>query len=495
VRRVALIGGPIQILLTSALGTLIAARWLNMRLTEAIWFGAMISLSSTAIVLKMLSESGFTTTLASRVMIGLLVVQDLAVVPMLVVLPQLEDLSNIFGRLARSMIVAAGLLAAAALLGTWLLPKLLRRILEWGSRELFLISVVAIGIGVGYAAYFAGLSFALGAFVAGLVLSESEFSHQALSDVVPLRDVFGLLFFVSVGMLLDPAFIAANLAQIIAIVVLTILGKALVFGGIARAFGYVNMAPWIIGLGLSQIGEFTFVLARSGLSSGMISKPTYDLVLTSTVLTMALSPFAYRLALPLGRAWRRLMKPSTPARHFEIPDTLPHDHAIIAGYGRTGKAAVGGLRKAGIPVLVVELSHTLFQQLSSEGIQSVWGDATSDEILHVAGVSRARLLLLAVPDQNTLRLATIRARHLNPNLTIIARAVRPDHIQELCKLGVNAVIQPEFEGGVEMVRQALTRFKNDEATVSRVISDVRAEFYRSAEHARPRTATGTKDPA
>ena len=180
--------------------------------------------------------------------------------------------------------------------------------LALGSRELFLISVVAAGVGVGYATHLVGLSFALGAFVAGLVLSESEFSHQALSDVVPIRDVFGLLFFVSVGMLLDPSYAVSHAGQIAGVVLLTLLGKSILIGLLTRAFGYVNMAPWIVGLGLSQIGEFSFVLARTGLTSGMLSKPTYDLALTCTVITMALSPLVAGLALPLGRAAAKMAR-------------------------------------------------------------------------------------------------------------------------------------------------------------------------------------------
>src|SRR4051794_5268944 len=283
VRRVVLIGGPIQILLTCALAAGAAAFALAMPMREAIWFGAMISISSTAVVLKILSAAGVTHTLASRVMIGLLVVQDLAVVPMLVVLPQLGASGGLLASLGRAVGIAVLLLGAIVVLGTRLLPKLLGFILAWGSRELFLVCVVAIGVGVGYATWLSGLSFALGAFVAGLVLSESEFSHQALSDVVPIRDLFGLLFFVSIGMLLDPAFAIHNAGQIAAVVLLTFVGKAILIGLLVRAFGYVHMAPWIIGLGLSQIGEFSFVLARVGVTSAMLSKPTYDLALTCTV--------------------------------------------------------------------------------------------------------------------------------------------------------------------------------------------------------------------
>jgi CPA2 family monovalent cation:H+ antiporter-2 len=477
VRRIALIGGPIQLVATCAVATLAAVKGLGMPAREAIWFGAMISLSSTAVVLKMLSAGGVTQTLASRVMIGMLVVQDLAVVPILVVLPQFGAADDLVVRLAKSIGIATALLGAIVILGTWLLPKLLRMVLALGSRELFLVSVVAIGIGVGYATQLAGLSFALGAFVAGLVLSESEFSHQALSDVVPIRDIFGLLFFVSIGMLLDPAFAFSHARQIAAVVFLTFLGKSAIFGLLARAFGYVNMAPWIIGLGLSQIGEFSFVLVRTGVTSGILSKPTYDLALTCTVLTMALSPLAASLALPLARAWQRWQKPAeAPVRVQGLDDSL-HGHIIVAGYGRSGKAAARILQRAEIPLVIVEINHAVFGALTRDGYSGIWGDITGEEILKAAQIEKARILLLTVFDRSTLLLSVERAKRLNPEISIIGRALRTEDVLELYKLGVGTVIQPEFEGGIEMVRQALLQYTSDSAAASRLISDLRAEFY------------------
>jgi CPA2 family monovalent cation:H+ antiporter-2 len=477
VRRVALIGGPLQIVVTSAVGAFAAAQGLGLSVREAIWFGAMISVSSTVVVLKMLSTAGTTQTLASRVMIGLLVIQDLAVVPMLVVLPQLGATDRLLGSLSRAIGVATALLAAVIILGTWLLPKLLRLVLAWGSRELFLVSVVAVAVGVGYATQLAGLSFALGAFVAGLVLSESEFSHQALSDVVPLRDIFGLLFFVSVGMLLDPAYAFSHAGRIAAVVLLTFLGKSVILGGLVRAFGYVNMAPWIVGLGLSQIGEFSFVLARTGITSGILSKPTYDLALTCTVLTMALSPLAARLALPMGRAWRHFHKPAESPLRVESFDESLHGHVIVAGYGSSGRAAARILQRAEIPLLVVEISHSVFGRLADDGFRGIWGDITGEEILKVSQIDKARILLLTVPDQSSIRLSVERARRLNPTISVIARALSTDDVLELRKLGVDSVIQPEFEGGVAMVREALVQCTGDGTAASRLISDLRAEFY------------------
>jgi K+:H+ antiporter len=311
VRRIALIGGPIQIILTAGGGALAGIKFLGLPVTDSLWLGAMISLSSTMVVLKTMAESGTTSTLASRVMIGLLVVQDLAVIPMLIVLPQLSNFSGALPRLAGAAGIAAVVLAAMVVIGRWLLPMLLASVVALGSRELFLVAVVASGVGVGYAAHAAGLSFALGAFVAGIVLSESEFSHQALSEVIPLRDIFGLLFFVTVGMLFDPRFVREHAGQVLLVTLLIIVGKALILGLLARSFGYAHTAPWIIGLGLSQIGEFSFVLARSGFSAGILSQTAYSLALTCTILTMAVSPLVASAALPLGRRWERRHKPES----------------------------------------------------------------------------------------------------------------------------------------------------------------------------------------
>jgi CPA2 family monovalent cation:H+ antiporter-2 len=480
VKRVAVIGGPIQILSTCAVGALAATYGLRMPVTEAIWFGAMISVSSTMVVLKTLSAGGVTSTLASRVMIGLLVIQDLAVIPMLIILPQLGALDRVFPKLARSLLIATAFLLAVVFLGTRLLPRLLKQVLAWGSRELFLVAVVATGVGVGYATHAVGLSFALGAFVAGIVLSESEFSHQALSDVVPLRDVFGLLFFVTVGMLFDPRYALAHVGQIAVVVALIFLGKAVILGAVARAFGYRYMAPWIVGLGLSQIGEFSFVLARTGFGAGLLSKPTYDLALACTVLTMALSPLVSGMALPLGRAWRAWRKPGAPLKTIELPKAILADHVIVAGYGRTGRAVARALQAAGIPSVVVELNHALMADLTAGGFTGIWGDITREEILHAAQVERAKMLLLTPPDQSTVRLAIERARHLNPSVILIARAVREHHVGVLREMGVAAAVQSEFEGGVEMVRQALICYQHDEVATLQIVDRLRSEFYGSA---------------
>ena len=371
VRRIALIGGPIQIVLTAVAGAWIARQVTDMPGTDAVWLGAMVSLSSTMVVLKTLTATNTLSTLASRVMLGMLVVQDLAVVPILIILPQVGNTDGLVGRTAQAMLVAGLLLALIVVVGTRVLPWLLRRVAGWGSRELFLVSVVASGVGIGFLAFQAGLSFAIGAFVAGLVLSESELSHQALSEVVPLRDVFGLLFFVAVGMLFDPMYVVNHVTEVALLVAAIVVGKALICGGLTRAFGFRNLAPWIVGLGLSQIGEFSFVLARVGRTGGYITKDTYDLVLSCTVLSMALSPLMFPGLLPAARLVARRWTSAATGRELP-PVEAQENHVIVAGFGRTGRAIVGVLQGAGLPHVVVELHHATAMHAREEGVPVVW---------------------------------------------------------------------------------------------------------------------------
>jgi CPA2 family monovalent cation:H+ antiporter-2 len=453
VKKVALVGGPIQIALVCLITSLAAQQWLGLGVVESIWLGAIVSVSSTMVVLKTLSITGMTTTLASRVMIGLLVVQDLAVIPMLAILPQLSNPDQMGWQLVKAIAVAAVALAGIYYFGTYVLPGILKRILHWGSRELFLVAVVSVGIGVGYATHAVGLSFALGAFVAGIVLSESEFSHQALSDVIPLRDIFGLLFFVSVGMLFDPAFVVANVWKISALVLLVFVMKAIVIGVSTRAFGYVNLAPWIVGLGLSQIGEFSFVLARIGLTGGAISKATYELVLTCTVLTMAISPMVSSLALPLGRRWKGRR---SGIEGYALPSIVAARHFVVAGFGRSGQGALDELQGRGERVLIVESDYQRYREAVAGGCEVIWGDITREEIQVAAQITEAKALLLTMPDEDAVEVAMEQARRLNPRLRVVARAVNGVQAENLQALGTDAVIQPEREGGVALARAAIT---------------------------------------
>ncbi len=476
VRRIALIGGPIQIVITMGLGYQLATRWLGWESVPAVWFGALIALSSTMVVLKTLMAGGFLQTLASRVMIGLLIVQDLAVAPFMIVLPQLSELETMAGELALAGLRAVIFLAAMVLIGTRAIPWLLAKIARWGSRELFLVSVLALGIGVGYGTYLFGLSLAFGAFVAGMALSESELSHQALSDMAPLRDVFGLLFFASAGMLFDPGFVMRNAAMVISTILLVMLGKAIIFGCLTRAFGYVYRAPIIVALGLAQVGEFSFVLAREGLAIGALSADEYSLMLTIALATMVISPPLSSAAPPLAALWRKVF-PGRPARTtFELPAKL-EDHVIVVGYGRIGITSAEVIVAIHAPLIVVELNHEIAEDASRDGCQVIWGDATRAEILEAAGLHSARLLLVAVPDAASTTTIVRQARGLRPDIPVVARAAYREHLDELRNLGVSAVVQPEFEGGLEMVRQVLRRYRITPAEIQKFTDVVREGMY------------------
>ncbi|MBT4611425.1 MAG: portal protein, partial [Gemmatimonadetes bacterium] len=278
VRRIALIGTPLQLLLSMAWGYGVA-RWMGMESLQAVWFGGMISISSTMVLLRTLMSQGWMGTLSSRLMIGMLIVQDLAVVPLLIVLPGLSQPDVGLAQLGIAGLKAAVFLILMIVVGVRLIPAILRAIAGWNSRELFLLTVTALGLGIGYGTYLFGLSFAFGAFVAGMVLSESDYGHQALSDIIPLRDLFGLLFFASVGMLLDPGWLVDNITEVAIAVGLIAIGKSVIFAGISRLFGYGNVIPFAAGLGLFQVGEFSFVLARVGRESGAIDDHLFSLVL------------------------------------------------------------------------------------------------------------------------------------------------------------------------------------------------------------------------
>jgi CPA2 family monovalent cation:H+ antiporter-2 len=480
VRRVALAGTAVQMALTAAfgygLGRLLGFGW-----QEAVWFGALLSVSSTAVVLKSLSELGVMGTLSSRVIIGMLIVQDLAVVPLIVVLPELGDISEGLSDLGVAAFRAAIFLTFMLVFGRRILPWLMARIASWNSRELFLISVVAIGLGVGYGTYLFGLSFAFGAFVAGMVLSQSDYSHQALADVEPLRDVFAMIFFVSVGMLLDPVFLLENAGIVALVVLLVFVVKALIFAGTARAFGYGNIVPIAVGLGLFQVGEFSFVIARVGLDAEAISQRSYSIMLTAAVVTMSLTPFAMRLAPSLYGRWREQF-PRESLRTFNLPDTGVQDHVVLAGYGRVGTFVAHLLERLEQPFVVVDSNPGRTDQARDAGYPTVFGDAGAEPVLEAAGVRRARLVIITVPDPMGMRLVVERIHSINPDVHIVARSTTVEQLEELGRLGVYEAVHPESEAGLELGRQALNHLGVPVGDIQRFEDNVRRELYAPITH-------------
>jgi CPA2 family monovalent cation:H+ antiporter-2 len=483
VRKIALIGTPLQIGLSILLGVLIGSLF-GWDWIASLWFGGLIALSSTAVIIKTLANIGQLGTLSSRVMIGMLIVQDLAVVPLMIILPQLSDLESGLPQLGLAVVKAAIFLVSMVVVGTRVIPALMKQIARWNSRELFLLAVTAIGLGVGYVTYLFGLSFAFGAFVAGMVLSESDYSHQALSDIIPLRDMFSLLFFVSVGMLLDPAYLIANLGLVLLVVALVLVGKSLIFAGITRAFGYGNIAPFAVGLGLAQIGEFSFVLARTGINTNSISGDLYSLILTTAIITMALTPFMARAAAPLYSLIRRYV-PREPLTTINLPDEGLRDHIIIVGGGRVGGYVAQVLLRTGFPFVVIELDQRRIEYFKANHIPVIYGDASQSVVVETAALERARLLLITLPDLTSAQTVAHHARQMNPELHIVARANGMEQMERLHELGVYEVVQPEFEAGVEIIRQALLHLNVSPADIRRFTDNVREELYAPLYQANP----------
>lgn len=475
VKKVALIGTPIQMILTIGYGFAIGLL-LGWKPIPSLWIGSLISLSSTMVILKTLMNRGLVGTLSSRVMIGMLIVQDLAVIPLMIILPLLNNPKTGLPVLGLAALKAVVFLILMVFVGTRLIPRMMTYIAIRNSRELFLLAITAIGLGVGYATYLFGLSFAFGAFAAGMVLSESDYSHQALSDIIPLRDIFGLLFFVSVGMLLDPAFLIANLKTVLLMVVLVLIGKGLIFGTLVSFFGYGNVIPLAVGLGLFQIGEFSFVLARVGLNSNSISKDLYSLMLTTAVITMLITPFISGLTAPLYAFRKRKFKQET-LETINLPQTELHDHVVIAGGGRIGYYVAQVLRKINTAFIVIEMDYRRIDEIKESGLSMIYGDAAQPIVLEAAHIGHARLLLITVPTAVVTQTIIEQARLLHSDIPIVARAEGMDQMKALGELGINAVIQPEFEAGLEITRQTLLHLNIPAAEILRFTDKVRRSLY------------------
>lgn len=475
VKKVALIGTPIQITLTIwlgfGIGYLMGWDW-----KTSLWLGALISLSSTMVILKTLMGRGLYGTLSSKVMIGMLIVQDLAVIPLMLILPQLNDPAVGLHALGFAALKAAAFIAGMILLGTRLLPYLMARVANLGSRELFLLAITAIGLGVGYVTYMAGLSFAFGAFAAGMVLSESDFGHQALSDIVPLRDLFGLLFFASVGMLLDPIFLMDHLLQIIVLVLAVGIGKGFIFALVSKVFRYGNVVPLAVGLGLFQIGEFSFVLARVGVSTNSIGNELYSLILTTAILTMVLTPLISGQTARLYSLKKRWFR-HEPLETLNIPEEGLRNHVIIVGGGRVGFQIARVLQRLGLPLVIVELDHRRVEISKDEQIPVVYGDASHEVVLKAAEIRSARLLIVTTPEMVVARSIVVNATRQNSGLNIVARTSDPGFLPAFKEMGVADVVLPEFEAGLEMTRQALLHLRIPAQEIQRYTESIRRDLY------------------
>jgi monovalent cation:H+ antiporter-2, CPA2 family len=484
VQTISLGGGGLQIILTILVTTVISVSvgWVTTP-QQGVFLGAILSLSSTAVVLKSLMEANETATTHGQVMLGILVVQDLALGFMLAVLPALDRPPEEIGSAVTQAAIKIGLFAAGSIVtGIWVVPRLLRLLASTESRELFLLGIVTLCLGIALLTARLGLSIEMGAFVAGLMISEVEYADQTLAYVEPIRDVFAALFFAAIGMLIDPLFLWNNLDLILGLVLIVFVGKFVIITPLVKLFGYPLKTALIAGLGLAQIGEFSFVLASEGRSLGLVSKRVYLLLLGTTAVTLVVTPFILRL-IPSLFNWietvptlDRWFKPA--AQPEEVSENVSDEHPIvICGYGRTGQNLVTLLAEQNIPVIVVEQSEAAIQKLRDAGIPYVYGNAVSIPVLTKAGLDRAQAMVIALPDAMSTRLCLKHALEISPDLDIVVRANQYKDIELLYQLGGSEVVQPEFEASLEMAAHLLVRVGLPTIQIQRQVKAIRNSHY------------------
>ena len=465
VRSIAIPGAVGQILVATLLG---------------VGLGLAVSVASTVVLLRALMDRGDLDTAQGRIAVGWLIVEDLFTVLVLVLLPTVAPLlggsvddhgGSSLGPLGE-LLLALGKAAVFAVLmvvaGARVVPWLLHQVAREGSRELFTLAVLAIALGIAYlsSAVF-GVSFALGAFLAGAVVGESDMSHQAAQDALPLRDAFAVLFFVSVGMLLDPTYLFSQPLAIVAVVALIVVAKSLAAFAIVAVAGYPVRVGLTVAAGLAQIGEFSFILGTLGLTLGLLPPDGFQLIVAGALLSITLNPFLFRAIDPL-EAWLRRsagMRRLTARRAGDLA-RLDHDvaeglqqHAVIAGYGRVGRLLAPALERRGFRYVVISQGRDEVDALRARGVPAVFGDATNPEVLELAHLERARVLVVASAEAHEAQLVVERARELKPDLDIIVRTHSDTEAARLRAAGPR--VQPihgERELAVQMARYTLRRF-------------------------------------
>src|SRR5262245_47352873 len=470
VRDIAIPGALIQMGVATAVGYWLAIGW-GWSASGAIVLGLSISVASTVVLLRGLMDVGALETPHGRVAVGWLVFEDLATVAILVLLPAVLSADRSNGWLVAVLAIAkaAAFIALMLFVGTRVIPVALRRIAGTESHELFVLAALTLAVGIALAsAEIFGVSLALGAFVAGVVVAESPYSHQIGADLLPFRDAFAVLFFVSVGMLVNPVYLWEHWPEVAALTALIVVGKSLIAAALGFVFPYPVRTALIVAAGLSQIGEFSFIVGQSGLSLGVLDKSQYALILACAIVSITINPWMFRLVNPVERALRR--RPRLWAlldRHgpeVARPEAHFSGHVVIVGCGRVGRHVAEVLGRIGVPRLVVEVDHARTKRLQELGIPVLFGDAANSEILSHAALPRARALVVTVGDDVSALMIVTTGRRLGPHVEIIVRASTWDGARRLKEAGATEVVRPELEGGLEIVQRTLTglAFSSDE---------------------------------
>jgi CPA2 family monovalent cation:H+ antiporter-2 len=474
VGAVAVGGGLAQVGAVIGLGVLLG-RALGLALPGAIALGAAAAISSTTVALRLLEERGELELTHGRVAAGISLVQDLSLVPLLVVLPALDGDGTALGpSLGLTLAKGAGFLAATYLLATRVVPRALSLLAARRSREMFLLGTVALALGAAALSTLAGLSPAFGAFLAGLVVSESDYAQQSLAEVLPLRNVFAALFFVSMGMLMEPSAFAEAPLQVLAVAALGSLGKLALVAALALAFGYLPRSALLAGLALAQMGEFSFLVVSLASDQGLLGEETASALLGAVFLSLVLSPLLLRWGSGLADALARGSRPLAAALP---PGQGLVNHVVVCGLGEAGAELAMALRRRGFRCLVIEQDPGAVRWLRGQGIPFLHGEPTSPAVLEQARLPQARVLAVVQADPASAQAIVATARALAPTVDIIARGAGPESHRLLQQAGANEVVHPGFEAGLEFVRHTLHRLGVSSAEVQAYLQRRRRDYY------------------
>ncbi len=448
--------------------------------SEKVFFGFLIALSSTAIVLKILADRGELETPHGKLSVGILLFQDLFIVPMIVVTPLLAGGQGLaFGDVAIRFLISVAAVVVVFYAARYVMPRVLHQIARTRVREAFLLGSLLVCLLMAGVTATLGFSYALGAFIAGLIISESEYSHQVVAEIVSFRDLFTSLFFISVGMLLNLDFVLNNLMAVVGISGGIFIVKAAIVFAVVLALKFPFRTATIAALGLAQIGEFSFVLAKVGQSFGLLNETLYQHFLGASILTMIATPLLIRVAPTIAERTQGVLpfRLSLSEHEQELVRGLS-DHVVIVGYGVNGQNVARVLRETGIPYLILEANGETVQSLRREGLPVVFGDVTRRDILNLCNIEQANTIVFAIADPRATRTAVRLARSLNPHIHVIVRTRLVSEVDELSKIGANEVIPEEFETSIEIFTRVLEQFHIPRNVVNAQIQVIRDENYR-----------------
>jgi len=482
-RKAGLVSGPVQVLLSCICGFFLA-KYFEMPFGPAVFMGFLLTHSSSTIMLKVFQERAELHSPQGRTSLAISIFQDVFSIPMMLLIPILAGKNNATAATTSPialLVEGVGIILLAVLLSKYIVPQILYYIVRTRIHELFLISLIAICFGVAWLTSQVGLSLALGAFLAGLIISESSYAQQALSDIMPFRDIFTSFFFVSVGMLLNVSFFFQHPWIILGLVLLVLAIKSLIGCFATFIIGYPLRMMILVGMATSQIGEFSFVLAQSGLKAGLLTGDIYQYFLAVSILTMTLTPFLIRFSPRLASFITKLPMPikQNPIAP-EVPDVLRNelkDHLIIVGFGVNGRNLARAARETGIPYVILEMNPVTVKNESKKGEPIYFGDATQRAVLDKLGIKTARVMVVAISDAIATRRIVSVSRRMSSNVYLISRTRFLQEVEPLYKLGADEVIPEDFETSVEIFSRVLRKYLVPREDIEKFVADVRADNY------------------